>query len=373
VRAPARAGDPVGAIDTPALVLDADALERNIATLAAFARERGVRLRPHAKTHKSARIAQMQIEAGAVGVCVQKVSEAQALAAAGVSRLYVSNELVDPAKLDRLADLAREAQLAVAVDSPLGVERLGQALARSGAAMDVFVEVDVGHGRCGMPPGSAAALARHVSGQPRMRFAGLQAYHGRAQHLRTAADREGAIRQAASIVRAAQAALSGAGIACPVVTGAGTGTFMHETASGVWGELQCGSYVFMDRDYADNEALPEAPRFEHGLFIKSQVMSRGTSHAVIDAGHKSHALDSGPPRVWGAAPGIEYANGGDEHGILRAGAGQGLPELGDTVWLVPGHCDPTVNLHDAYVVVRGGLERGVVEALWPVDARGCVG
>ena len=371
--APARVGDPVHAIDTPALVVDADALERNIAALAAFARERGLALRPHAKTHKSARIARLQIEAGAVGVCVQKVSEAQALAAAGVSQLYVSNEVVDPAKLDRLADLARGARLAVAVDSPVGVERLGRALARSGASMDVFVEVDVGHGRCGLPPGSAAALARHVSGDPHMRFAGLQAYHGRAQHLRSAGEREAAIRHAASIVRAAQAALSGAGIACPLVTGAGTGTFAHEAASGVWGELQCGSYVFMDRDYADNEPLPQAPRFEHALFVKSQVMSRGTSHAVIDAGHKSHALDSGLPSVWGTFAGLEFANGGDEHGILRAGAGHSLPALGDAVWLVPGHCDPTVNLHDMYVVVRGGLERGVVEALWPIDARGCVG
>jgi D-serine deaminase-like pyridoxal phosphate-dependent protein len=368
-----RPGDPVGTIDTPALVVDLDAMERNLAAMAAYARARGVRLRPHAKMHKSATIARLQIEAGAVGVCVQKTSEAEALAAQGIADIYISNEVVDRAKLARVAALAGRIRLAIAVDSIEGIERLAAAVADAGSTIDVFVEVDVGHGRCGMPPGSAAALARHVSGQPRMRFAGLQAYHGRAQHLRTAADREGAIRQAASIVRAAQAALSGAGIACPVVTGAGTGTFMHETASGVWGELQCGSYVFMDRDYADNEALPEAPRFEHGLFIKSQVMSRGTSHAVIDAGHKSHALDSGPPRVWGAAPGIEYANGGDEHGILWAGARQGLPELGDTVWLVPGHCDPTVNLHDAYVVVRGGLERGVVEALWPVDARGCVG
>jgi D-serine deaminase-like pyridoxal phosphate-dependent protein len=367
----ARAGDPVGAIDTPALVVDLDAMERNIATLAAFARDRGLRLRPHAKTHKSARIAQLQIAAGAVGVCVQKVSEAEALAAAGVPDLYISNEVVDPAKLARLAALACDVRLAVAVDSPLGVERLGRALEVAGASLDVFVEVDVGHGRCGLPPGAAAALARHVSGHPAMRFAGLQAYHGRAQHLRTDAEREAAIRHAASAVRAAQAALSGAGIACPLVTGAGTGTFVHEAASGVWGELQCGSYVFLDRDYADNEPPPVAPRFEHSLFIKSQVMSLGISHAVVDAGHKSHALDSGLPRVWGAE--LEFSNGGDEHGLLRARPGATLPALGDTVWLVPGHCDPTVNLHDTYVGVRGGLERGVVEALWPVDTRGCVG
>jgi D-serine deaminase-like pyridoxal phosphate-dependent protein len=370
VRPPARAGDPAEAIDTPALVIDADALQRNIETLAAFARERGLRLRPHAKTHKSADIARLQMAAGAVGVCVQKISEAEALADAGVPDLYISNEVVGAAKLERVAALAQRTRLAIAVDSGLGVERLGQALERAGASMDVFVEVDVGHGRCGQPPGAAAALARHVAGHPAMRFAGLQAYHGRAQHVRPAAERDAAIRQAASMVRAAQAALSGAGIACPLVTGAGTGTFVHEAASGVWGELQCGSYLFMDRDYADNEPTDATPRFEHALFVASRVMSRGAAHAVIDAGHKSHALDSGLPRVWD--DGLDYANGGDEHGILRARAGAALPALDERVWLIPGHCDPTVNLHDAYVVVRGGLRHGVVEAIWPVHARGCV-
>jgi D-serine deaminase-like pyridoxal phosphate-dependent protein len=371
VRAPARVGDPAGAIDTPALVIDADALERNIATLAAYAAERGLRLRPHAKTHKSADIAQLQARAGAVGVCVQKVSEAEALADAGVSDIYISNEVVDAAKLDRLAALARRVPMAVAVDSDLGVQRLGQALERAQASMNVLVEVDVGHGRCGLPPGAAAALARHVAGHPAMRFAGLQAYHGRAQHLRTAPERDDAIRHAASRVRAAQAALSAAGISCPLVTGAGTGTFVHEAASGVWGELQCGSYVFMDRDYADNDPpAADSPRFEHALFVATRVMSRGASHAVIDAGHKSHALDSGPPRVWGAD--LEWANGGDEHGILRARGATALPGLDERVWLMPGHCDPTVNLHDTYVVVRGGLQQGVVEAVWPVHARGCV-
>ena len=368
MRAPARVGEPASAIDTPALVVDADALERNIATLAAYVRDRRLRLRPHAKTHKSADIAQRQLAAGAVGVCVQKVSEAEALADAGVPDIYISNEVVAGPKLDRVAALARRVRLAIAVDSELGVQRLGQALERAQATIDVFVEVDVGHGRCGLPPGAAAALARHVAGHRAMRLAGLQAYHGRAQHLRAASERDAAIRQSASMVRAAQAALSGAGIACPLVTGAGTGTFVHEAASGVWGELQCGSYVFMDRDYGDNER--DGPRFEHALFVASRVMSLGTSHAVIDAGHKSHALDSGPPRVWGAE--LDWANGGDEHGILRARGGAALPALDERVWLVPGHCDPTVNLHDTYVVVRGGLRDGTVEAVWPIHARGCV-
>jgi len=363
-----RPGDPVDALLTPALVLDLDAMERNLAKMAAFAQARRLRLRPHAKMHKSAHIAKLQMAAGAVGVCVQKVSEAEALAAGGVTDIYISNEIVDAAKLARVAALAAPIKLAIAVDSPLGIERLAAALKAAGSMLDVFVEIDVGQGRCGVAPAAAGALAHQVVSHG-LRFAGLQAYHGKAQHLRAADEREAAIRHAVALARAAQASITGAGVACPLVTGAGTGSFAFEAASGVYGELQPGSYLFLDRDYADNQPTPGAPVFEHALFIKSQVVSRGSSHAVVDAGHKSHAIDSGLPRVWQRD--LVFANGGDEHGILHPGR-DALPALGDTVWLVPGHCDPTVNLHDHYVALRGGLAGGVVEGVWAVDARGCV-
>ncbi len=375
--APIAPGTPVEAVDTPALVIDLDAMEKNLAAMAAFARNHRVRLRPHAKMHKSATIARLQIAAGAVGVCVQKTSEAEALAAAGVDDVYISNEVIDEAKLSRVAALAARVRLAIAVDSLLGVERLAAAMAGTGAVIDVFVEVDVGHGRCGIAPAAAGELAQqvvaHAPPEGGLRFAGLQAYHGAAQHVRSVAEREAKAQHAAAQARAAQAAIGALGIACPLVTGAGTGTFAFDVASGVWGELQAGSYLFMDRDYADNDVAVAAPRFEHALFVKSRVVSRGAAHAVVDAGHKSHALDSGPPRLWQRAG--AWANGGDEHGIVRPAAGHdaaSLPALGETVWLVPGHCDPTVNLHDRYVCVRGGLAAGVVEAVWPIEARGCV-
>jgi D-serine deaminase-like pyridoxal phosphate-dependent protein len=367
-RAPrAAVGDGVDRIDTPALVVDLDAFERNLDTMAAFARTSGLRLRPHAKMHKCVAVAQAQIARGAVGVCVQKTGEAQALVDGGVSDVYISNEVIAPHKLERVAALALRAKISIAVDSVLGIERLAAAVHARGARVDVFVEVDVGQGRCGVAPAEAGALARQVVAHEGLRFAGLQAYHGAAQHLREPAAREAAIRHAASVAQAARASVTAAGVACPLVTGAGTGSFVFEAVSGVWGELQAGSYAFMDRDYADN--LPAGPRFEHALFVKSQVMSRGAAHAVVDAGHKSHAIDSGLPRVWGLE--CSFANGGDEHGVLRAMHARGaLPALGDTVWLVPGHCDPTVNLHDHLIGVRGGLERGVVESVWPIDARG---
>src|SRR5690606_14589911 len=185
-------GHPVGAIDTPALVIDLDAMERNLHRMADWCRARGLRLRPHAKMHKCAELARLQMAQGAVGVCVQKTGEALALAAQGIPDIYISNEVIDPAKLARLARAVQAGgtRFAIAVDSALGVQRLADALAQAGVAaagaMDVFVEIDVGHGRCGAPPGAPAlALAQAVQAQPLLRFAGLQAYHGSAQHQRS--------------------------------------------------------------------------------------------------------------------------------------------------------------------------------------------
>jgi D-serine deaminase-like pyridoxal phosphate-dependent protein len=375
---------PVTAIDTPALVLDLDAMERNLARMASFARRAGVRLRPHAKMHKSAELARLQISAGAVGVCVQKTSEAEALAAAGVDDLFISNEVVAPAKLARVAALARAlgargGRLAIAVDGAEGVARLEEAVRAARAELDVFVEIDVGGARCGVPaadrdPSAALELARRVVAATGLRLAGLQAYHGKAQHLRTPAARRAAVDGAVAAARATREALERAGLPCPLVTGAGTGTYALEAASGVTGELQAGSYLFMDRDYADNESEASHPHFEHALFVLAQVMSLGPDRAVVDAGHKSHAVDSGLPRVHDPAGRRRFAfeNGGDEHGILRPLDGAPLPGLGEPVWLVPGHCDPTVNLHDRYVGVRGGLVDGHVERVIAIDARGAV-
>lgn len=374
-------GQGVAAIDTPALVIDLDAMERNLAHMAAYARAHGLRLRPHAKMHKSAELARLQMAHGAVGVCVQKTEEALALARAGVTDIYISNEVIAPSKLQRLAQAVRtlpDTRFGLAVDSAAGVLRLAQALQDASVGgegrIDVFVEVDVGQGRCGVPPGEPAVdLARLIAQHPVLRFAGLQAYHGSAQHRRDPGERAQAIAEAAWAAALTRERLQAAGFVVPLITGAGTGTFVLETSSHVWGELQAGSYLFMDADYARNEAAPQAPVFEHALFVKAQVMSRSSQHAVCDAGHKSHAIDSGLPAVWSPI-GLVFANGGDEHGVLRAAhPGTPLPSLGDTVWLVPGHCDPTVNLHDFMVGVRGGLVSGQVERLIRVDARGAVG
>ena len=376
-------GQGVDAIDTPALVVDLDAANRNLQRMAEFAQRHRVRLRPHAKMHKSAVFGRMQLQAGAVGLCTQTVGEAEALAEGGMTDLFISNEVLALPKLHRVAALAyrlqaQGGQLAIAVDSALGIERLAQAMRLTNAVIDVFVEVDIGQGRCGVAPGAPVLerVRQLIERAPGLRYAGLHAYHGAAQHLRGAAEREAAITQSALALRPTIERLREAGLAPPLVTGAGTGTFAHEAASGLWGELQPGSFLFMDADYVRNERDAAQPTFEPALFVKAQVISVAATHAVCDAGHKAHAIDSGLPTVL-ALPGqppLTAANGGDEHTILHpAGAGDGLPALpglGDTVWLIPGHCDPTVNVHNQLIAVRGGLVEGRVEAIVPVAARG---
>ena len=380
-------GKSASAIDTPALVVDLDNMERNLQTMAAFAAKHQVMLRPHAKMHKSAELAKLQMAAGAVGVCVQKTSEAEALSAAGVHDIFISNEVIAPAKLARVAALTRVlaplgGQLAMCVDSIEGIQRLAASMDEgrhsSGimSSIDVFVELDVGQNRCGVQPGPAAvALALEIQKHPALNFAGLQAYHGKAQHLRSAIDRQNAISDAIQSVRHTRALIEDAGIKVGLVTGAGTGTAPLEAASNLYGELQPGSYLFMDADYAANEQAIDQPQFGHALFVKTQVISVHAGHVVCDAGHKSHAIDSGLPKVHalGNHCALDYSNGGDEHGILKPAAGSThLPSLGSMLWLIPGHCDPTVNLHNEMIGVRGGLLEGVVERIITVDARGCL-
>ncbi len=384
-------GMPVHDIDTPSLVIDLDAMKRNLGRMAEFAKKHNIRWRPHAKLHKSVALARMQIKAGATGICVQKTAEAEIMVAGGVLDVYISNEVIAPAKLARVARLAQKlaahegGRLAIAVDSSEGVIRLAHAMTQArvsavpggtGTVIDVFVEIDVGQGRCGVEPGAAAVtLALEIRKHPALRFAGLQAYHGNAQHLRSAQERRRAISGAVNAVVLTRELLQVQGIVAGLVTGAGTGSLVLEAASGVYGELQAGSFMFMDADYARNERDPAQPQFEHALFVKTQVMSTHSDHAVCDAGHKSHAIDSGLPLVHAFDTGseLEYFNGGDEHGILRPAAGcSRLPGLGQMLWLIPGHCDPTVNLYDVMIGVSGGLRSGTVERIIRVDARGAM-
>jgi 3-hydroxy-D-aspartate aldolase len=366
---PAQVGAPLDEVDTPALIVDLDAFEHNVRTMAAFAQSAGVRLRPHAKTHKCPTIALRQIGAGAVGQCCQKVGEAEALVRGGVRDVLVSNEVVGMAKLRRLAALGAEATIGLCFDALDQVEAASRAATEFGVTIGGLVEIEVGMQRCGVAPGKPAGdLARSIADAPGLEFRGIQAYHGSAQHLAGVAARECAIASAAEAVRESLAAISRAGLECAIVAGAGTGTFRIEGESGLWNELQAGSYVFMDTDYAriggrDGGLYTE---FQHSLFVLSTVMSVPTrERAIVDAGLKSYSMEKGLPWVRGRDD-VEAIGASDEHGKLKLGPRAAPLRLGDKVLLIPGHCDPTVNLHDWYVAVR----QGRVEALWPITARG---
>jgi 3-hydroxy-D-aspartate aldolase len=368
-RPAASVGMPLAAVDTPCLILELDAFERNLQRLPDSLAGHDIALRPHAKSHKCPQIAQRQMALGAAGVCCQKVSEAEAMVEGGIRDVLIANEVVGAAKLKNLAALAKRATLKVCADDAGNVHDLDAAARAAGITLDVLVEVDVGAHRCGVLPGApAVALAQAIASSNNLRFAGLQAYQGAAQHVRRVAERREAIARAVDDVRNTQRLLRAAGIACDYVTGAGTGSYLFEAASSVYTELQAGSYVFMDADYARNEWVESGiPQFEHSLFVWTTVMSASApGRAVVDAGLKASSVDSGMPRVADYAD-VEYLKASDEHGVLQLNGATRL-RIGDKLKLIPGHCDPTVNLYDWYLCVRGG----VVEALWPITARGAV-
>jgi len=365
---PARVGMSLAEVETPALVIDLDAFEHNVATLRQRIELAGVRLRAHSKTHKSVDIARYQVEhGGACGICCQKLSEAEVMVAGGIDDTLISNQVTDPVKVERLAKLARRARLLVCVDDAINIDDLSAAALRQGASIECLVEIDCGAGRCGVPPGQpAVALAQQIAASGGLRFAGLQAYQGNAQHIRDFNARSLAIAAAVAQTQATVDSLAETGLSCDIVAGAGTGSYQFEAASGLYNELQCGSYVFMDADYQrvlDESAQPIS-EFRNALFLWTSIMSKTRADvAICDAGLKVQSVDSGLPRVFGRDD-IEYVSCSDEHGNIADPHNR--LKLNQKLKLVPGHCDPTCNLHDWYVGIRGDR----VECLWPVSARG---
>jgi D-serine deaminase-like pyridoxal phosphate-dependent protein len=301
-------------------------------------------------------------------VCCQKVSEAEAFVAGGIVDILVTNQIVGARKIWRLARLAGQASVGVCVDSAANVNDIARAASEAGTSIRVLVEVNVGGDRCGVEPGDPVLdLASHVSASSHLRFGGLQAYDGRAQHVRRYEERRAASARAGEALAGTLARLDREGLRAEVLTGGGTGTIEFDAAGGFYTEAQPGSYVLMDADYGRNlDASGDAVRtFGQSLFVLTTVMSRAhQGRAVVDAGLKSHSVDSGMPLL-SDVPGAVYARASDEHGVIEFDGPAPLA-LGQKIRLIPGHCDPTVNLHDWLVCVRGG----VVEATWPITARG---
>jgi 3-hydroxy-D-aspartate aldolase len=369
---PGHVGMRLDEVATPCLILDLDTLERNIARMGERARAMGVAHRAHGKMHKSADVARLQMQlGGAVGICCQKVSEAEAFVRAGIPDVLISNQVRDMRMIDRLARLPLlGARVAVCLDDPANVAALSAAAMRHGTEIGCLIELECGAGRCGVIGADAAlALGQAIAGAPGLRFLGVQAYHGSAQHLPTAAERQAVIAGVVAGVRETVALLAAHGLACETVTGGGTGSFEAEGASGVYSEIQCGSYAFMDADYGrirDAAGGRLDGTWEHALFVLTTVITKPLpTRAVCDAGLKAMSGESGLPVVAGQA-GVMARSLSDEHCVLEDA--KAALRVGDRLYLIPGHCDPTCNLHDWYVGARGG----VVECVWPITARGKV-
>jgi 3-hydroxy-D-aspartate aldolase len=359
-------------LDTPALLVDRDALERNIAAMAAHARAANVALRPHAKTHKSLAIARRQVEAGAIGICCATLGEAEVMVQGAIPGVHITSPQVTEAKIARLAALAAAPHrgLSVVVDHPANLAALDAGVRAAGGRLDVLVDFEAGQGRTGAASEEALdLLARAALAADALAFRGIQSYSGNLQHVPVRAERRARAARERQRIGAMVARLRAAGIEVPIVTGGGTGTFDFDPAARVFTELQVGSYVFMDVEYLD--ALADglnAPPFETALFVSTAVVSvNQAGYVTTDAGLKCFATDGPVPRPASGAPaGSRYEFFGDEHGKLILPAGAAKPALGARIECVTPHCDPTVNLHDFLHVVAGDT----LVAIWPVDARG---
>ena len=350
-------------IDTPALVLDIGLVERNLATMAAAARDLGKQLRPHLKTHKTPLLARRQLEGGAVGVSAAKLGEVEAMILGGVEDILLTTETVGQRKIARLLALSRHANLINVVDDAEAAAALSAAFEREGRALDVLVDVNVGQDRTGVDPGEPAlALAKRVRELPGLRFRGLQGYEGHLQHIYVEQERAEACRAAMRKLSDTVRLIREAGLEVEIVSTGGTGTHRFTGETNEVTELQPGSYVVMDSDYGNVAGLD----FANALTILSTVVSHvHPERAVIDAGYKAASTDAGMPAVKDA-PGASYTPGGDEHGKLALEATGRKLKVGDKVELIPSHCDTTVNLYDYYHVVRDDR----LEAIWPIAARG---
>ena len=368
---PAKVGMDEADIQTPCLVVDLNALENNIRKMGQFASANNIRHRVHGKMHKSVDIAKLQETlGGACGVCCQKVSEAEVFARGGIKDVMVSNQVCDPAKIDRLARIPTlGSRVICCVDDINNVADLSAAAVRHGSQIECVVEIDCGAGRCGVTStADVLAIAKAIDAADGLKFAGLQAYQGAMQHIDNYDDRKAKIDIAVAMVSDAIQALKAEGLECDIVGGGGTGSYYFEGTSGVYNELQCGSYAFMDAAYGrvlDKEGKRiDQGEWENALFILTSVMSHAKADkAICDAGLKVQSVDSGLPVVYGRED-VEYMNCTDEHGEIADP--HGVLKVNDKLKLVPGHCDPTCNLHDFYV----GVRHGKVETVWPVSARG---
>jgi D-serine deaminase-like pyridoxal phosphate-dependent protein len=356
-----KVGIPLGEIDTPALLLDLDVMEGNIARMADFFSGVEANLRPHVKTHKTPILAHKQIAAGAIGITCAKLSEAEVMVESGIRDILIANQIVGTQKVERLVDLTRHADVIVAVDSAENVKELSMAAQRRGATVRILVEDDVGQGRCGVDPGEPALdLARRVAESKGLEFAGLMGYEGHAVSIADVDERTRKARLAMKMLMDTTSLIKRAGLSVEVVSAGGTGTYnISGTYPGVT-EIQAGSYILMDGSY--RKIVP----FDCALTVLTTVISaQSPERIIVDAGMKSISQDMGMPEAMGQFD-LLVTRLSEEHGKLKSTSGASPLKPGDKVELIPSHGCTTVNLHDRYYAARNGR----LEAVWPIGGRG---
>lgn len=364
-------GAPVEELPTPALMIDLDIFERNLATMRDACRSERGNYRPHGKAHKSAVIGKLQLAAGASGLCAAKLGEAEVFVRGGIRDVLITTAVVGRRKIQRLVALAAQApEIKVVSDSTRNLDDLSGAAAAAKRTITVLVDVNVGQNRTGVDTAAeAVAVVRHLTKLPSLTFGGVQAYAGMNMHVAGFQNRRDASLMALDRALAAKAALEKAGFALPILSAGGTGTYNIDLKVPGVTEIQPGSYIFMDTHYRaiGGEQSEQFTDFGTSLSVLTTVVSRAKGRAITDGGNKALSTDESMPVPKGVT-GVDYRPGGDEHGILALRNPNRALEVGEKVEFLPGHCDTTVNLHNVFFAVR----KGIVEAVWPVEARGRV-
>ncbi len=358
-------------LTTPALLLDLEAMRSNMRYLASECARHGMKLRPHAKTHKCAEIAMEQLESGAAGVCCATPHEVIALASAGVPRLHLTTPVFQPRHFERLAALhGQGVELMVAVDHPDQIASWETTLGDAGRPLPVLVDIDIGMGRTGVASTEAAVeLARRIAAHRGLHYAGVQGYSGMVQHINDYAERRAVYGRQLDHFQHVLDTLRQADLPPEIISGGGTGTFGIDVERGIFTESQAGSYIFMDVEYHDVQLFPDRDNpYKTSLFLRTSVLNdKVPGQLTVNAGFKSFATDGPLARIHGQLDGRRYELYGDEFGRIVLGSSHARADpVGSHVDLVTPHCDPTINLHDCYHVIEGDR----VIDIWPIVARG---
>ena len=352
-------------LDTPALLIDLDKMEANIQTMANYFSTVNADLRPHVKTHKTPIIAHKQIAAGAIGVTCAKLGEAEAVIHAGIRDVLIANQIVGAQKIARLINLAKHAEIMVAVDNPQNVQAIAEAAAAKGATVRMLIEVNIGMDRCGVEPGAPTLeLANQIRQSPNLVFEGLMGYEGHTVAKPNRSERDAAAREAMQRLLDTKHYLEKQGVEIPIMSGGGTGTFNITGSIPEMTEVQAGSYVLMDATYGNVEGVGD--HFDCALSVLATVVSRpNPSRMIVDTGLKVLAKEFGIPQPVGLT-GVEMTGLSEEHGKMQVSDENVSLKPGDKLEILPTHCCTTVNLHDRYY----GIRNGIVESVWDITARG---